>query len=303
MKNRIILLVFWAVFTAVFTGPPVVVAGEKTISELVANVIGPPSCTVINFGRHNYGNAKKELAEQVDGFNHFADSGDDPYEELMLEHGPYGYGCKPLVKSSLSGVIISESGRVLTLAHGIGPEADNLIFVAWAYAENGQRMLYQAKVLRVNMALDIAELEIIGTQIKFPYIAWGNSDEIITGEKALVISSPLGLPFTFNECEVAHVRRSKKMLKALFNYNAPCDMIQLSGSFLPGGSSGGPVFNKYGLLVGFVLSRIEKEPSTGDDGATGGEEKKFKTTEEKNNINISFVLPVNEVKKWLEEGK
>lgn len=295
MKNKIILFVL-LVFMAMLTGPPLVIATEKTVEELVANVIGPPSCTVINLGRHNYGNIQRELTEAVEGFNHLADDGKDPYEELMLAWGPYGFSWASLVKSSLSGVIISESGRVLTLAHGIGPEADNVIFIAWAYAENGSRMLYQAKVLRVNMALDIAELQIMGTKIKFPYAVWGDSDQIKTGNRVFVVSSPLGLPFTFNECAVAHVKRSKKILKVLFNYNAPCDMIQLSGSFLPGGSSGGPVFDNEGYLIGFVQSRIEKEP-TRDNDASGGEEKRFVRNE--SNININFVLPANEVMKWL----
>ena len=232
MKNRIIfLLIFWAALMA-FTGPPVF-AGEKTVSELVSDIIGPPACTVINFGRHNYGNARKELVEVIEGFNHRIQEGKDPYEELLAELGPYGSRCKPLVKCSLSGVIISESGRVITLAHGIGPESDNVIFIAWSYSENGPRILYQAEVLRVNMALDIAELQIVGAQIKFPYIAWGNSGEVKTGDKVFVISSPLGLPFTFNECEVAHIKRSRKMLKSLFNYNAPNDIIQLSKNFFP----------------------------------------------------------------------
>src|SRR3990167_5772389 len=120
------------------------------------------------------------------------------------------------------------------------------------------------------MTLDIAELQIIGAQIKFPCIAWGNSDEVKTGDEVFVVSSSLGLPFTFDKCEVAHIKRSKKMLKALFNYNAPSDMIQRSGSFLPGGSSGGLVFNKEdGCLVGFVQSRIEREPNREVDDRGG----------------------------------
>lgn len=300
MKNKILLLIFGAVFAAALTGPPIFAgAGEKTISELVRDVIGPPSCTVINFGRHNYGKAKEELAEVIEGFNHSADSGKDPYEELMLELGRYGFGCKSIVKYSLSGVIISESGRVLTLAHGIGPEADNVIYIAWSYLENGPRMLYQTHVVKADMGLDVVELQIVGAQIKFPYIEWGNSDEIKTGDSVFVVSSPLGLPFTFNQCEVS-ATRSKKLLKALFNFNAPCEsMIQLSEN-LPGGSSGGPVFNKEGFLVGFVQSRIEKELDQNQNEATGGEEKKFSPRDD-NSPKISFVLPVNEVKKWLGE--
>ena len=300
MKNRIVLLIFWAVFTAIFTGPPVI-AGEKTISELVRDVIGPPSCTVINFGRHGE-KAKKGLAEVITRLNHCVDADSDPYEELMSGYGPYGqyrFGYEPFIKSSLSGVIVSESGRVLTLAHGIGPESDNVIYIAWSYAENGSRILYEANVLRVNMNLDIAELQILGAQIKFPYIMWGNSDEVKAGDEVFVVSSPLGLPFTFNKCEVAHAKRSKKILKALFNYNAPSDMMQLSGN-LPAGSSGGPVFNEKGFLIGFVQSRIEKEPNRFDDngGASGGEESRFRSQEKP--ININFVIPANKVKKWLE---
>ena len=275
--------------------------GEEKTRELVRDGIGPPSCTIVNFGRYDEATRKK-LAEIIEGFNHRVDVDDDPYEKLVFNYGPYSpyrFGSESFIKSSLSGVIVSESGRVLTLAHGIGPESDNVIYIAWSYAENGPRMLYQAKVLRVDMALDIAVLEIVAAQIKFPYIAWGNSDEVKTGDEVFVVSSPLGLPFTFNKCEVAHAKRSKKILKALFNYNAPSDMMQLSGN-LPAGSSGGPVFNEKGFLIGFVQSRIEKEPNRFDDngGASGGEESRFRSQEKP--ININFVIPANKVKKWLE---
>ncbi|OWK26679.1 MAG: hypothetical protein US76_01525 [Parcubacteria group bacterium GW2011_GWA2_38_13b] len=295
MKKKMILLIFLTVFM-VF-GPPVF-AGEKT-SELVSDVIGPPACTVINFGRYDE-KSKKNLNEMITGLNHRVDA--DPYEELMLEYGSYGqyrFGNELFIKSSLSGVIISESGRVLTLAHGVGPESDNVIYVAWSYSENGPRMLYQARILRANMALDVAELEIIETKIKFPYVVWGDSSEVKTGDDVFIISSPLGMPFTFNRCEVAHSRRTRGLLKALFNFNAPCEsMMQLSGN-LPGGSSGGPVFNVRGHLLGFVQSRIEKEPISDRGGASGGEESKF-SGKNNNPPNINFVLPANEVRKWLE---
>ena len=132
-----------------------------------------------------------------------------------------------------SGFIISPDGYILTNAH-VARDADKIIVRLIDQRER------PAKVIGVDELTDVAVLKIEGENL--PAVKIGDSDTLEVGEWVLAIGSPFGLEHTATQGIVSAVGR-----------NLP------SGSYVPfiqsdvavnPGSSGGPMFNLRGEVVG-----------------------------------------------------
>ena len=164
-----------------------------------------------------------------------------------------------------SGFIISSDGYILTNAH-VAKDADKIIV---RLSDQRER---PAKVIGVDELTDVALLKIEGESLSVVKI--GDSDALEVGEWVLAIGSPFGLERTATQGIVSAVGR-----------NLP------SGTYVPfiqsdvavnPGSSGGPLFNLRGEVVG-INSQIYS--------STGGY------------MGLSFAIPIKLAMQVVEQIK
>ncbi|MBE2294170.1 MAG: DegQ family serine endoprotease [Phycisphaerales bacterium] len=162
-------------------------------------------------------------------------SGDNPYLEFFkrfFQDRPELPGERQ-ANSLGSGFILSPDGYILTNAH-VAQDADKIIV---RLSDQRER---PAKLIGVDEMTDVALLKIEGDNL--PTVKIGDSDALEVGEWVLAIGSPFGLEHTATQGIVSAVGR-----------NLP------SGTYVPfiqsdvavnPGSSGGPLFNLRGEVVG-----------------------------------------------------
>jgi len=164
-----------------------------------------------------------------------------------------------------SGFVISPDGYILTNAH-VARDADKIIV---RLSDQRER---PAKVIGVDDLTDVALLKIEGENL--PTVKIGDSEALEVGEWVLAIGSPFGLEHTATQGIVSAVGR-----------NLP------SGTYVPfiqsdvavnPGSSGGPLFNLRGEVVG-INSQIYS--------STGGY------------MGLSFAIPIKLAMQVVEQLK
>ena len=128
-------------------------------------------------------------------------------------------------KGTCSGEFIDEKGDVLTAKHCVNGFNEFEVITS-------DQSVYKASVVKISQFHDLALLHI--SRSHTPYFKLANGVE--RGEKISILGSPLGITDTLSTGIVAKLDG---------------DVTLLDCSALPG-NSGGPVFNKYGHLVGMV---------------------------------------------------
>ena len=132
-----------------------------------------------------------------------------------------------------SGFLISADGYILTNAH-VARDADKIIV---RLSDQRER---PAKVIGADDMTDVALLKIDGDNL--PLVKIGDSDALEVGEWVLAIGSPFGLEHTATQGIVSAVGRNLPS-------GAYVPFIQSDVAVNPG-SSGGPLFNLRGEVVG-----------------------------------------------------
>ena len=154
-----------------------------------------------------------------------------------------------------SGFIISADGYILTNAHVV-LNTDEVVVKLTNKRE------YKAKIIGADMLVDVALIKIDATRL--PVVKIGNPDTLETGEWVAAIGSPFG----FDNSVTSGIVSAKG--RALPNGNL-VPFIQTDAALNPG-SSGGPLFNMQGEVVG-INSQIFS--------ATGGY------------MGLSFAIPID----------
>lgn len=159
---------------------------------------------------------------------------------------------KPIAQGS--GFLVSPDGVVVTNYHVI--EAGNVAIVKFpdgtVFPVDG--------VLAADKVRDLAIIKIHGKT--FRTLTLGNSDQIQVGEEVVAIGNPLSLESTVSNGIISAIRTSKEQGGKFLQTTAP----------ISPGSSGGPLFNMAGEVVGINTMYLE-----------GGE-------------NLNFAIPVNDAK-------
>src|SRR5271157_2446735 len=119
-------------------------------------------------------------------------------------------------------------------------------------------------VLAAEKVRDLAVIKIHGRT--FPTLALGNSEQIQVGEEVVAIGNPLGLELSVSNGIVSGIRTDKEKGGELLQITAP----------ISHGSSGGPLFNMFGEVIGINAMFLE-----------GGE-------------NLNFAIPVNDARRLLQ---
>ncbi len=166
-----------------------------------------------------------------------------------------------------SGFIIDKEGYILTNNHVV--EGADEIKVTLKNEEK-----YEARVVGADPKTDIALIK-IDADNDLPVLAFGDSDELRTGEWVMAIGNPFGLNHTVTVGVVSAKSRT-------IGFGPYDNYIQTDASINPG-NSGGPLINTKGEVVG-INSAIYA-------GNAGG------------NIGIGFAIPINSAKSILEDLK
>jgi serine protease Do len=154
-------------------------------------------------------------------------------QEIMQEYTSLG-----------SGFIISEDGHVITNEHVVGR---NSVSIQVAMS-NGDT--YDATLLGRDEYADLALLK-INSDVDFPHVAFGNSDDLMVGEWAIAMGNPFGL---FEDGQPSVTVGVISALKRDFRPNPQdprvyLNMIQTDAA-INRGNSGGPLLNSYGEVIG-----------------------------------------------------
>src|SRR5713226_10638697 len=159
---------------------------------------------------------------------------------------------KPIARGT--GFLVSAEGVIVTNYHVI--ETGNVAVVKFpddtAFLVDG--------VLATDKVRDLAIIKIHGKP--FRTLALGDSDDIQVGEEVVAIGNPLSLESTVSNGIISGLRTSKEQGGKFLQTTAP----------ISPGSSGGPLFNMRGDVVGINTLYLE-----------GG-------------ANLNFAIPVNDAK-------
>ncbi len=165
----------------------------------------------------------------------------------IINQGRYG-----AISGIGSGFVINEKGVIVTNHHCV--EGAHTLSVEFLTED----LPRTAKVIATDKGSDIA---ILKTDKPAPTaVTLGNSDTITIGEEIVVIGTPKGLVNTVSNGIISSIREG--------------DILQISAP-ISKGSSGSPVFNMRGQVIGMVFGILE-----------AGQ-------------NLNFAVPINKVKELL----
>jgi serine protease Do len=139
----------------------------------------------------------------------------------------------PQAQGMGTGFVLSADGRVATNLHVIGGATEIDVVLL-----DGTR-LPVAEIAAMDPARDLAVLNVKPTR-PLATLPLGNSDDIQAGDPVVAISNPLGvLDYTVSDGLISSIRQVSGELTIL-QISAPISQ----------GSSGGPLFNQYGEVIG-----------------------------------------------------
>lgn len=176
-----------------------------------------------------------------------------------------------------SGFLISPDGYILTNHHVAGNATKIVVTLV-----GGEK--YDAEIVGSDKVSDVALLKIEGKN--FPYLKLGNSDDVIIGEWVIAFGNPFGL-FQFNAKPTVTVGVvSNTGITFTQEGRVYKNMIQTDAA-ISSGNSGGPLVNALGEVIG--VNTVIFSTARTSEGA--------------GSIGIGFAIPINRVKKIVEQIK
>lgn len=167
----------------------------------------------------------------------------DPFEFFFGDRGgDYGYRTPQPSVGFGSGVIISKDGYIITNNHVIDKATD----IEVTLNDNSK---YIAKLVGTDPQTDIALLKVEGKE--FPYIPFGNSDNLKVGEWVLAVGNPFNLTSTVTAGIVsAKGRTGMGGMVGRDGTNQSIQSFIQTDAAINRGNSGGALVNTNGELVG-----------------------------------------------------
>jgi serine protease Do len=202
----------------------------------------------------------------------------DDQEELQQKLLPFMLPPQGKMRSVGSGFIISKDGYVVTNFHVV----EDAIKVVVRLLDDKHE--YEAKVLGSDQKTDLALLKIDPEGKILNPLFMGDSDQLSVGDWVLAI----GNQFQLGQTVTAGIVSAKSRRVSTRSSGPYDDFIQTDASINPG-SSGGPLFNRKGQVIG--INTAIYSPSRSQFGGTGF------------NIGIGFAIPINMAGKIIEQLK
>ena len=168
--------------------------------------------------------------------NPFSDLFGDDFGDLF---GDRGTQTIPEQRASGSGVLISDDGYIVTNNHVIDGADDINITL------NNKRS-YKATLVAADPSSDVAVLKIEGKN--FPYMVYGNSDDVKLGQWVLAVGYPLTLDVTVTAGIISAKSRSIGINRR--QSESPVESFLQTDAAVNPGNSGGALINTDGQLIG-----------------------------------------------------
>lgn len=191
-----------------------------------------------------------------------------------LFNNPFGQQYRPEQRASGSGVIISDDGYIITNNHVITDGANGVADEITVTMNN--KKTYKAKLIGKDASSDLAVLKIEGKG--FPFLLYGNSDNVKLGQWVLAVGYPLTLETTVTAGIVSAKGRYIDINRR--QSNTPIESFIQTDAAVNQGNSGGALISTDGQLIG-INSAIYAP-----NGTYAG---------------YSFAIPVNLVKKIVND--
>jgi serine protease Do len=168
--------------------------------------------------------------------NPFGDMFNDPFFRRFFgdQFSPPGFNRKQKTSALGSGVIVSDTGYILTSSHVV-KGADDIKVVLYDKRE------FNGKIVGADPKTDLAVVKIDAKDL--PTVTMGSSSALKAGDVVLAIGNPFGLNQTITMGIVSAVGRSNLGLADFV------DFIQTDAAINPG-NSGGALVNTNGELIG-----------------------------------------------------
>lgn len=136
-----------------------------------------------------------------------------------------------------TGVFISKDGLILTAAHVVDGKGKLFIEVV-----NTKFNVYECEVVNMDTKADLALIQVKQSARKFDYVNIQRSDKVLPGQDVLVIGHPEGDLWTISNGIITRVG---------FSFYYMAKIIETNAHVHPG-SSGGPMLNSRGELIGII---------------------------------------------------
>ena len=155
-----------------------------------------------------------------------------------------------------SGAVVSNSGLIITNWHVVGGEATVGIVFKQAIRHDKTALKKEdvlfAKVLKIDQIRDLALLKLVSTPPGLTIVQFGSFSDVETGQDVFAISHPEGLPWSYTEGVISQIRPKYEWRSESGSvHRATMIQTQTVVSF---GSSGAPLFDGNGRLIGIVVS-------------------------------------------------
>ena len=165
---------------------------------------------------------------------------DDWFDDLFK----FGPQVIPEQRASGSGVLISDDGYIVTNNHVVSDQNGGVAGEINVTLHN--KKTYKARLIGKDPSTDLAVLKIDGTG--FPYLVYGNSDELKLGQWVLAIGYPLTLETTVTAGIISAKGRSIGINSR--QSQTPVESFIQTDAAVNQGNSGGALVSTDGKLVG-----------------------------------------------------
>jgi Do/DeqQ family serine protease len=195
---------------------------------------------------------------------------DDWFDDLF----GYGPNVVPEQRASGSGVLISEDGYIVTNNHVIS-DGDKGVAAELTVTLHNKKT-YKARLIGRDPSSDLAVLKIDGN--KFPFLVYGNSNNIQLAQWVLAVGYPLTLETTVTAGIISATGRTININRR--QSETPVESFIQTDAAVNQGNSGGALINANGELIGINSAILAPT------GTYAG---------------YSFAVPVNIVKKIVDD--
>jgi S1-C subfamily serine protease len=171
-----------------------------------------------------------------------------------------------------SGFVIDKQGHILTNFHVVQGEDASRVAVRVTLFDGSA---HEARIIGADASNDVAVLAIRVPPEKLFPLKFGDSANLMVGQKILALGNPFGLERTLTSGIVSSLDRSIKAR----NGRTIKGIIQTDAAINPG-NSGGPLLNSRGAVIGMNMAIVSQV------GQSAG---------------ISFAVPINAVTRILRQ--
>src|SRR6188474_2899122 len=185
--------------------------------------------------------AAQKVSNDLPRSNNRNRGGIDDWLDQFFDFGPQMI---PEQRASGSGVLISDDGYIVTNNHVVSDQNGGVAGEITVTLHN--KKTFKARLIGKDPSTDLAVLKIDGKS--FPYLVYGNSDEVKLGQWVLAIGYPLTLETTVTAGIVSAKARSIGINSR--QSQTPVESFIQTDAAVNQGNSGGALVTTDGKLVG-----------------------------------------------------